>query len=87
MQTGVRRLSQAELDNTLRDLLGETSAPASRLLNEDEFRPFDNDYTIQQASDALITRIEVLAEQVAASLVERSGAARRARALHAHDGG
>jgi len=69
MQTGVRRLSQAELDNTLRDLLGETSAPASRLLNEDEFRPFDNDYTIQQASDALITSIEVLAEQVAESLV------------------
>jgi hypothetical protein len=69
IQTGVRRLSQAELDNTLRDLVGETTAPASRLLNEDEFRPFDNDYTIQQASDALITSIEVLAEQVAEAVV------------------
>lgn len=67
IETGARRLSQVELDNTLRDLLGEESAPAARLLNEDEFRPFDNDYTIQQASDALITSLELLAEQVADS--------------------
>ncbi|MGB5812668.1 MAG: DUF1592 domain-containing protein [Polyangiales bacterium] len=65
VESGVRRLSQTELDNTLRDLLGEDTAPASRLLNEDEFRPFDNDYTIQQASDALITSLEALAEEVA----------------------
>lgn len=69
LETGARRLSQVELDNTLRDLLGEDSAPASRLLNEDELRPFDNDYTIQQASDALITSLELLAEQVAANTV------------------
>lgn len=66
VQSGARRLSQAELDNTLRDLVGEDTAPAARLLNEDEFRPFDNDYTIQQASDALITSLEALAEEVAA---------------------
>jgi hypothetical protein len=65
VESGVRRLSQAELDNTLSDLLGEDTAPASRLLNEDEFRPFDNDYTIQQASDALITSLGALAEEVA----------------------
>jgi len=65
MESGARRLTQAELDNTLRDLLGEDTAPAARHLNEDEFRPFDNDYTIQQASDALITSLEVLAEEVA----------------------
>ncbi len=69
IESGMRRLSQAELDNTLHDLLGETSAPASRLLNEDEFRPFDNDYTIQQASEALITSLEALAEDVAERLV------------------
>jgi hypothetical protein len=66
IESGARRLSQAELDNTLRDLLGEDTAPAARLLNEDEFRPFDNDYTIQQASVALITSLEALAEEVAA---------------------
>jgi len=75
VESGVRRLSQAELDNTLRDLLGEDTAPASRLLNEDEFRPFDNDYTIQQASDALITSLEALADEVAARAV--GDAARR----------
>lgn len=69
VESGARRLSQAELDNTLRDLLGEETAPATRLLNEDEFRPFDNDYTIQQASAALITSLEALAEEVAARAV------------------
>jgi hypothetical protein len=73
VESGARRLTQAELDNTLRDLLGETTAPASRLLNEDEFRPFDNDYTIQQASEALIASLEVLAEQVAQALVNDPG--------------
>lgn len=64
-ESGARRLTQVELDNTLRDLVGDDTGPASRLLNEDEFRPFDNDYTIQQASDALITSLELLAEQAA----------------------
>ncbi len=70
IESGARRLTQAELDNTLRDLLGEDTAPAARLLNEDEFRPFDNDYTIQQASDALITSLEVLAKEVAERAVD-----------------
>ena len=69
IESGARRLSQSELDNTLRDLVGEDSAPAARLLNEDEYRPFDNDYTIQQASEALITSLEALAEQVAQATV------------------
>lgn len=73
MESGARRLTQAELDNTLRDLLGENTAPASRLLNEDEFRPFDNDYTIQQPSDALITSLEVLAQEVAERTVDDPG--------------
>jgi hypothetical protein len=73
MESGARRLTQAELDNTLRDLLGEDTGPAARLLNEDEFRPFDNDYTIQQASEALITSLEVLAEDVAERAVNDPG--------------
>jgi len=76
VESGARRLSQSELDNTLRDLVGEDTAPAARLLNEDEFRPFDNDYTIQQASAALITSLEALAEQVAEATV--ADTARRA---------
>src|SRR5262245_8347736 len=45
-----RRMSQAELDRTLRDVFGDSTEPASKFLPEDEFRPYDNDYTVQQAS-------------------------------------
>ena len=78
-ESGARRLSQAELDNTLRDLLGEDSAPAARLLIEDEFAPYDNDYTLQNASSALISGLEVLAREVAASTT--ADAARRDRVV------
>ena len=64
-----RRMSQAELDNTVRDLFGDDTGPASQFLAEDEFSPFDNDYTLQQASAALIDSLEVMAEDVAARLV------------------
>ena len=68
--SGARRLSNAELDHTLRDLLGDTTSPASRLLSEDEFAPYDNDYTTQRASRALIESLQSLAEDVAARAEE-----------------
>jgi len=61
----VRRLSRAELDNTLRDLLGDTSAAAARSLAEDEYTPFDNDTGHQSASSALIETLEAMATDVA----------------------
>jgi hypothetical protein len=64
-----RRLSQAELDATLRDVFGDATDPASKFLPEDEFRPYDNDYTVQQASKALIESLDALAEDVAARLL------------------
>lgn len=67
--SAARRLSQTELNNTLQDLLGEDSAPASRLLNEDQFAPFDNDYRLQQPSEALINSVEALADSVASRFV------------------
>ena len=60
-----RRLSQAELDNSLRDVLGDTSRPARKFLPEDEYSPYDNDYTLQEASSALIDALDALAEDVA----------------------
>lgn len=60
-----RRLSRAELDNTLRDVLGDDTSPASQLLPEDPFAPFDNDYTQQLASGALVDTLERLSEEVA----------------------
>ncbi len=63
--SAARRLSRAELDNTLSDLLGDDTAPASRLLAEDLFAPYDNDYPTQRASGALIDSLETLAANVA----------------------
>ena len=68
-----RRMSRAELDNTLRDLLGDDSAPASQLLAEDAFSPYDNDYTSQLASGALIDSLELLASDVAARVIDDAG--------------
>ena len=64
--SGARRLSRAELDHVVRDLLLDTSSPATRLLPDsvDEFAPYDNDYTIQRASRTLIESLEVMAEDV-----------------------
>lgn len=61
-----RRLSRTELDNTVRDLLGDTTNPAAKYLAEDEYRPFDNDYSVQSASSALIDSVEAFAEAAAA---------------------
>lgn len=61
-----RRLSQAELDATLRDLLDDTSGPAARLLLTDTFTPYDNDTTSQQSSAALVESLESLAVDVTA---------------------
>jgi hypothetical protein len=67
-----RRMSQAELDATLRDVFGDSTDPAHKFLPEDEFRPYDNDYTVQQASAALIESLDALAEDVATRLLSNS---------------
>lgn len=64
-ESEVRRLSRAELDNTLESLLGDASSPARQILSEDEHSPYDNDYTLQLASSALINSLEILATDVA----------------------
>src|SRR6185436_87909 len=60
-----RRLSRAELDNTLRDVLGDQTSPAGQILADDPFTPYDNDYEEQRASRALIDSLQALAEDVA----------------------
>lgn len=64
-KTIARRLSQSELDATLKALLGDDTQPARTFLSEDEFAPFDNDYTLQIASAAYVESLDALAEQVA----------------------
>lgn len=67
-----RRLTRTELTNTLRDVLGDTEQTPAKFLPEDEYRPFDNDYSVQRASRALIESLEALAEDVAASALAPS---------------
>ena len=64
-----RRLSRTEIDATVRDLLGDTTNPAGRFLAEDEFTPFDNDYTRQNPSAALIDSLEATAGDIAARVL------------------
>lgn len=64
-QTGMRRLTRVEMDQTLFDLFGETTAPAQRLLLPEQSDPFDNDYESQLPSGALIEGIEAMAVEVA----------------------
>jgi len=66
LESGARRLTRSELDATVRDLFGDDTSPAQKVLAEDEFNPFDNDYTLQKASRALIDSLEALADDVAA---------------------
>src|SRR5213078_4205393 len=57
-----RRLSRAEIDATVDDLLGDATNPASRFLAEDEYTPFDNDYTRQKPTAARIDALEGTAD-------------------------
>lgn len=68
-RVGLRRLTRYEFDNVVRDILLDTSRPASQLLPEDPRTPFDNDYTTQVVSQPLVNGIEVLAKEAAERLV------------------
>jgi hypothetical protein len=59
--TGLHRLSRMEYDNTLSDLLGDDTRPGFRALPEDTHDPFDNDFSSQTVSGALIASVETLA--------------------------
>ncbi|HSU42305.1 MAG TPA: DUF1592 domain-containing protein, partial [Polyangiaceae bacterium] len=52
-----------------RDLFGDQTAPASKYLAEDQYTPFDNDYTLQRASQALVDSLSAFAEDVATRAV------------------
>jgi hypothetical protein len=62
-------LSQAEIDATIQDLLGDATGAAARYLVGDTFTPYDNDYTLQEASQALVESLEVMADDVGTRLV------------------
>jgi Protein of unknown function (DUF1588)/Protein of unknown function (DUF1592)/Protein of unknown function (DUF1595)/Protein of unknown function (DUF1585)/Protein of unknown function (DUF1587) len=62
---GARRLTRFEYDNTLLDLLGDTSRAGSAMLPEDAKTPFDNDFNDQNPSAVLVASLESLASAAA----------------------
>ncbi|HET6583289.1 MAG TPA: DUF1592 domain-containing protein [Nannocystaceae bacterium] len=66
---GLRRLTADEYDNTLRDLLLDDTRASQLVLPEDLRTPFDNDYTLQEPSLALIEGADLLAADAASRLI------------------
>ena len=67
--SGLRRLTIDEYDNTLQDLLLDETRSSDLLLPKDARNPFDNDYTEQLASQALIEGAYLLAADAAGRLM------------------
>ena len=66
---GLRRLTADEYDNTLLDLLLDETRASQLVFPEDLRTPFDNDYTLQEPSMALMEDADLLAADAAARLV------------------
>jgi hypothetical protein len=75
----LRRLSTAEVDNSLALILEDSSRPAARLLPADALSPFDNDMLVQNPSVPLIEGLENVAADVAKRLIAEK--ARRDRVI------
>ncbi len=67
--SGLRRLSIVEYEQTIVDLLGLTPQQVQELLPADTLTPFDNDFTTQIASEALIKGLELVAGDIAEQVV------------------
>lgn len=76
---GLRRLTSYEYDNTIRDLLADTTRKSALVLPEDPRTPFDNDYNKQAPSKALVEGLELLARDASRALI--TDAARREKIL------
>ncbi|KPK15190.1 MAG: hypothetical protein AMJ62_10105 [Myxococcales bacterium SG8_38] len=69
VDTPLRRLTRFEYNNTVRDLLGDTTRPADVLPPEEEVAGFDNQAAALTSSDLLIEQYMKVAEDVSARAV------------------
>jgi hypothetical protein len=67
----LRRLTHAQYDNTVRDLLKDTTAPASRFPAEDYVNGFKNQYDALSVSPLLTQAYALAAERLAAHAFRR----------------
>src|SRR5436305_995709 len=70
----LRRLSHAQYNNTVRDLLGDTSRPADAFLVEEVPGAFAGSVALAQASPAAVEQYRSAAERAAATAVENLAA-------------
>ena len=68
--TAIRRLSATEVRNSIEDALGIEVSDLLGILPVDEQTPFDNDYSTQTISPALITGFDSLGKQAGERFVE-----------------
>ena len=69
VDTPIRRLTRFEYNNTVRDLLGDTTSPANVLPPEEEVAGFNNQAGALTSSDLLIEQYMKVAEDVSARAV------------------
>jgi hypothetical protein len=69
VDTPIRRLTRFEYNNTVRDLLGDTTDPANVLPPEEEVAGFNNQAAALTSSDLLIEQYMKVAEDVSARAV------------------
>jgi hypothetical protein len=74
VDTPIRRLTRFEYNNTVRDLLGDTTNPADVLPPEEEVAGFNNQAAALTSSDLLIEQYMKVAEDVGARAVLDMGA-------------
>ncbi|MGB8330520.1 MAG: DUF1592 domain-containing protein, partial [Polyangiales bacterium] len=69
VDTPIRRMTRFEYNNTVRDLLGDTSNPADVLPPEEEVAGFNNQAAALTSSDLLIEQYMKVAEEISARAV------------------
>ena len=70
----LRRLTRFEYNNTIRDLLGDTTSPANNLPAEDLGNGFGNDASTQSVSSLLAEQYAAVAEGIAARATKDAAA-------------
>src|SRR4029079_1640278 len=66
----IRRLTRTEYNNTVRDLLGDTTAPAAQFTPEEVGLGFTNNAEVQTVSDLLAEQFESAAAKLAAAATQ-----------------
>jgi uncharacterized protein DUF1592/uncharacterized protein DUF1588/uncharacterized protein DUF1587/uncharacterized protein DUF1595/uncharacterized protein DUF1585 len=70
---GIRRLTHSQYNNTVRDLLGDRSLPATQFPPEDFVGGFKNQYTAQNLSPLLQDAYSTAAEKLARRAIRNEG--------------